>query len=63
MTKPTDQQIEKIIANSSASLEMEGLEVTEESKERTRRLLKSEITMEDIIEEVLKNMGLRRRIK
>jgi hypothetical protein len=26
-------------------------------------LLKSEITMEDIIEEVLKNMGLRRRIK
>lgn len=60
MTKLTDQQIEKIIANSSASLEMEGLEVSEKSKERTKRLLKGEITKNEAIKETLKEYGIRR---
>jgi hypothetical protein len=60
MTNLTDQQIEKIISNSTASLEIEGLEVSEKSKEKTRRLLKGEITMDEIIEEVLKEYGVER---
>jgi hypothetical protein len=60
MTNLTDQAIERIISNSTASLEMEGLEVSEKSKERTRRLLKGEITMDKVIEEILKEYGVER---
>lgn len=42
--------IEKAIANATASLEMEGFTVDEQTKEWCRQLLNNEITIEQYVE-------------
>lgn len=53
-----DQKIEKIIRSSTASIEMEGFHITDESKELCRKLLRKEITMDEYIKQVKLSVGV-----
>lgn len=57
-TKSMEKSIEKSIKNAAASVEMEGFQIDEQSKEWCRQLLRKEITMEQYILLVKKKVGL-----
>lgn len=52
------EKIEKAINNSLASIEMEGFYIDEECKEWCRQLMRNEITMDEYIERVKKQVGI-----
>lgn len=52
------EKIEKAINNSLASIEMEGFYIDEECKEWCRQLMQNEITMDEYIERVKKQVGI-----
>jgi hypothetical protein len=56
--KLTDEQIDKIMANSNASVEMEGLTPSKEANEISRRFLKGEICDEEAKRQILKLSGI-----
>lgn len=51
--------IDKAIENAVASIEMEGYHIDEKSKELCKRLLSGEITMEEYIEIVMAEAGVK----
>lgn len=54
----SEKEIEKAIKNASASVEMEGFSIDEQSKILCRKLLLNEITMEDYILLVKQKAGV-----
>lgn len=54
----SEKEIEKAIKNASASVEMEGFSIDEQSKMLCRKLLLNEITMEDYILLVKQKAGV-----
>ena len=50
--------IDKAIKNSAASVEMEGYHIDEECKEWCREYMRGEITMEEYIERLKKQVGI-----
>ena len=54
------KDIEKIISNAAASIEMEGLHVEEEYKEWCRQVLRNEITMDEYMRRLLEKVGIKR---
>ena len=54
----TDSALKKAMENAEASLNMEGLYVSEECKELCRKLLKKEISLEEYIECINPNRPL-----
>ncbi len=53
-----EDEIERAIRNSAASIEMEGFHIDEECKEWCRQLMRNEITMDEYIERVKKQAGI-----
>jgi hypothetical protein len=60
MGRLTEQEIEKIIANSNATLEVEGMKPSKESNEITRSCLRGEITSEQAIQKILDLRGVKK---
>lgn len=58
MYSVSDIAIEKAIKNASASIEMEGFYIDEQSKAWCRMLLKREITIEEYIKLVKQKAGV-----
>lgn len=54
----SEKEIEKAIKNASASVEMEGFSIDEQSKILCKKLLLNEITMEDYISLVKQKVGI-----
>lgn len=54
----SEKEIEKAIKNASASVEMEGFSIDEQSKILCKKLLLNEITMEDYILFVKQKAGV-----
>ncbi len=52
------KDIEKIISNAAASIEMEGFYVDEECKEWCREYLRDEITMDEYMKRLLEKVGI-----
>jgi hypothetical protein len=50
--KLTEPEIEKAISNVEATLAVEGLKVSKESKEHSRKYLRGEITSEEAIDQI-----------
>lgn len=59
MGRLTEQEIEKIIANSNATLEVEGMKPSEESNEITKRYLRGELTSIQAIQKILDLKGVK----
>lgn len=59
MKKLTELEIENIIKNTCASLEFEGLEISEESIALLRRKLKGEISIEETKRLILLRHGIK----
>lgn len=54
----SEKEIDKAIKNASASVEMEGFSIDEQSKILCKKLLLNEITMEDYIALVKQKAGV-----
>ena len=52
------KDIEKIISNAAASIEMEGFYVDEKCKEWCREYLRDEITMDEYMKRLLEKVGI-----
>lgn len=53
MGKLTEQEIEKIIANSNATLEFEGMKPSQQANEITKQYLRGELTSNEAVIKIL----------
>lgn len=56
-TKLTDEELEHRIAQVNATMDMEGMALTDNDKETLRKFARGELTMEQVIEQALAETG------